>query len=250
MTQTHLWQRAKHYSLAAVAGIALAAALAATSLPSQARARKARARAGASDAGAVPVKSYGTKGAPITMEVFTDYECPSCRAFFEQTLRPMINDYVASGKVYLIHRDYPLQMHTYSGVAARWANAAAKIGDFQAAEAALYDNQEAWTPNGDVAKYLSAAMSSADFRRAEAMVKGCEGTAPQAKADRSSPLPAGDHACSLDLAMAGDIELGYKIPVTATPTYVIGYKGQQLPPSSGFVSWPVMKQFLDSLLAQ
>ncbi len=80
------------------------------------------------------------------MEVFSDYECPSCRSLYENTLRPMINDYVASGKVYLIHRDFPLPMHKYGYEAARWINAAARVGQFQNVEAALYDNQTLGRP--------------------------------------------------------------------------------------------------------
>jgi len=38
--------------------------------------------------------------------------------------------------------------------------------------------------------------------------------------------------------------------VQATPTYVITYKGMRLPAASGAVSWPILKQFFDSLLAQ
>jgi len=250
LIRTQLWRYGKQYGTAAIAALALVAALAAAGLPSQATVRKARARAArGQQSSAAPVKSYGSKSAPITMEVFTDYECPSCRAFFEQTLRPMINDYVASGKVYLIHRDFPLQMHTYSGQAARWANAAAKIGDFEPAESALYDNQTAWTADGNLQKYLSAAVSATDFRRMETIVKGCEGAAPQAKPNRGNPLPAGDH-CSLDSAIASDIQQGYGVPVNATPTFVITYKGQRMPPDSGYVSWPLLKQFFDSLLAQ
>src|ERR1700719_218535 len=71
------------------------------------------------------MKAYGSKNAPITMEVFSDYQCPSCRALFEETLKPLIADYVALGKVYLVHRDFPLPMHSHSWVAARYANAAA-----------------------------------------------------------------------------------------------------------------------------
>ena len=83
----------------------------------------------------------------------------------------MIDDYVAKGKVYLIHRDFPLQGHMYSGLAARWANAAAKIGEFQTVEAALYDNQNSWEANGDIQKYISAAMPDADFKRMEALTR-------------------------------------------------------------------------------
>lgn len=193
------------------------------------------------------VKAYGSSSAPIKMEVFTDYQCPSCRNLFEQTLRPLINDYVASGKVYLVHHDFPLSSHQYSGQAARWANAAAIVGEFGNVEAALYDNQESWEQNGDVVKYVSGAMSAAEFKRAEEIVKGCDYPAITSKPDGSDPLAGVAHPCGLDLAIAQDVRLGYKIPVRATPTYVITYKGQSLPAGSGFVSWPILKQFFDSL---
>ena len=190
-----------------------------------------------------PVKAYGSKDAPITMEVFTDYQCPSCRNLYENTLRPMINDYVASGKVYLIHHDFPLPMHKYSYEAARWANAAARVGEFASVEAALYDNQDAWGADGNIAKYVSAAMSSADFKR---VVKLMEGGC-------MTPIPAGtggSHACPFDAYIEEDRAIGMRIPVQATPTYVISYKGQHLPPGTGFVSWPILRQFFDSLLSQ
>lgn len=196
-----------------------------------------------------PMKAYGSKGAPITIEVFSDYECPMCRSLFEQTLRPMIADYVASGKVYLIHRDYPLGIpaHKYSGQAARWANAAAEIGQFENVEAAFYDNQQAWDASGDLEKYVAAAMSGADFKRVQKIMEGCEPPGPTGKQGAVNLPP---HPCSLDPYIEQDIELGNKVPVTGTPTYVITYKGQRLPPGSGFVSWPLLKQFLDNLLRQ
>jgi protein-disulfide isomerase len=190
-----------------------------------------------------PVKAYGSKDAPITMEVFTDYQCPSCRNLYENTLRPMVNDYVASGKVYLVHHDFPLPMHKYSYEAARWANAAARVGEFASVEAALYDNQDAWGADGSIAKYVSAAMSTAEFKRVEKLMDGpC-----------MVPIPAGsggNHACPFDAYIEEDRAIGMRIPVQATPTYVISYKGQHLPPASGFVSWPILKQFFDSLLSQ
>ncbi len=197
------------------------------------------------------VKSYGSASAPIRLDVFTDYQCPVCRSFYEGTLKPLISsDYVTGGKVYLVHHDFPLQTHIYSGIAARWANAAARIGRFSEAEAALYDNQEAWQANGDVAKYIAAAMPPADFRRVEALVKSCDAPAPQSSPDRSNPLAKDPRPCALDYAVADDIEIGYKVPVQATPTYVITNKRQKLPAGSGVVSWPILKQFFDSLLGQ
>ena len=187
-----------------------------------------------------PLKSYGSSSAPITMEVFTDYECPSCRSLYENTLRPMINDYVASGKVYLVHRDFPLPMHKYGYEAARWVNAAARVGQFQNVEAALYDNQDAWAADGNIEKYVASAMPAAEFKRVQKLMTGCE----------YQPPGASGQSCNLDNYINADRELGMKIPVQATPTYVITYKGQKLPAGSGAVSWPILKQFFDSLLGQ
>jgi len=197
-----------------------------------------------------PVKAYGSKDAPITMEVFTDYQCPSCRNLYEYTLRLMIGDYVASGKVYLVHHDFPLSGHKYSGQAARWANAAARVGEFQSVEAALYDNQDSWGADGNIAKYVSAAMSGAEFKRVAAIAGSCDYPAITSRPDGSNPLAGIARPCPLDIPIAQDIAMGYHIPVQATPTYVISYKGQHLPPASGAVSWMILKQFFDSLLSQ
>jgi protein-disulfide isomerase len=186
-----------------------------------------------------PVKSYGSKNAPITLEVFGDYECPSCGAFYETTLRQMINDYVAAGKVYIVHRDFPLSMHKYGYEAARWANAAAVIGKFPEAEAALYDNQNYWAESGNIEKYMSAALSPVDLKRVEKLMTGCDvNTAPAS------------HTCQFDAYIEQDRALGNQIPVQATPTFVIYHKGQKFPAGQGVVSYTVLKQFFDQLLKQ
>ena len=191
-----------------------------------------------------PMKTLGTKSAPITMEVFSDYQCPACRSFFENTLRSMINDYVANGKVYLIHRDFPLPMHPYSMDAARWTNAAARIGRFETVDAALYDTQDKWTKDGSMEQYISAALGAADFKRVQKQVQGClTQTVPPAVAAQA-------HNCELDPFIQADVALGKQVPVNSTPTIVITYKGQRYPPMSGIFTWPIMKQYLDSLLSQ
>lgn len=231
---------------AAIAGaLALVAILAAAAaLHADTKKKQTHAKASPPPA-AAPVKVYGSKGAQITMEIFTDYQCPTCGNFFEQTLRPMINDYVASGKVYVIHHDYPLQMHAYSGQAARWANAAAEVGQFETVEAALYDNQAAWTASGDLEKYISASMSGSDFKRVQKLMESCAAPGPTAKPGGIVPSP---HPCALDEFIAQDIALGNQVPVTGTPTFIIYNKGQKLPPMAQFVSWPILKKFLDSML--
>jgi protein-disulfide isomerase len=228
----------------AVTGVLFAAAYLPASQPQTAGHAKAAAM---QSAAAAPIKVYGSNTAPVRMELFTDYQCPTCGQFYEQTLRQMINDYVAAGKVYIIHHDYPLQMHQYSGQAARWANAAAEFGQFENVEAALYDNQAAWTASGNLEKYVSAAMTSKDFARVQKAMEGCLQPGPVARPGGIVPSP---HPCAVDAYIAKDIELGNQVPVTGTPTYIFYYKGQKYPAGSGFVSWPILKQFIDSLMSQ
>jgi len=230
-----------------IALLATAALALRTGASSNTKSAKAAGRSGAVETASE--KAYGSKTAPITIEIFSDYQCPQCRNLFEQTLRPMIADYVAAGKVYLVHRDYPLARpdHKYSGQAARWADSAARIGQFAAVEAALYDNAPAWEADGNIEKYVASALSAADFKRLQKLMQGCEAPGP---AGRPDAFVAAPHPCAIDASIQQDVLLGNGVPVNATPTYVITYKGQRLPPGAGFVSWPVLKQFLDNLLNQ
>lgn len=53
----------------------------------------------------------GDKNAPITLIEFSDYECPFCKRHFEQTYTQLKKDYIDTGKVKLVFRDYPLPFH-------------------------------------------------------------------------------------------------------------------------------------------
>ena len=221
------------------------------SAPALAQTHTATSKSAAKSADAKPtvpadvVKALGDKNAPVTMEVFSDYQCPSCRVLYEQTLRPMITDYVAAGKVYLVHHDSPLVMHKYSGIAARWVNAGAVVRKFPEVEAALYDNQDTWQANGEIEKFVQGAVAPVDFKRMQQLMVGC--TALPGPQMGGAPAAAG---CAIDPLIDKDIALAKLVPVTATPTYVFIYKGKSYPPASGLVSWPLLKQFIDQLLSQ
>jgi protein-disulfide isomerase len=189
-----------------------------------------RPPAGQSAAGLPDVdlhKAFGSKNAPVVMEVFSDFQCPACKTLFTTTNRRLMDDYVTSGKVYLIHRDYPLPMHAYSRVAARYARAAAQLGKVEPVEQALFQNQEKWEQNGDVDGTVAAVLSPAEMAKVRALVKG--GTL--------EPLIDKDYA------------LGQTYNVNQTPTTVFHCKGQTYP-YSGVMTYDILKQFLDQLLSQ
>lgn len=174
-----------------------------------------------------PHKAFGSKSAPIVMEVFSDFQCPACRTLFMTTNRQLMDNYVSTGKVYLVHRDFPLPMHAYSRVAARYARAAAEIGKIEPVEKTLFENQDKWEQTGDVDGTLAAVLSSAEMTKIRALVKG--GT--------------------LEPLIDKDVQLGQMYRVNSTPTTVFHSKGQTYP-YSNVMSYDILHQFLDQLLSQ
>jgi len=86
--------------------------------------------------------SRGGANARVTLEEFSDFECPAC-GVLEPGLRKVVNDY--GDRVRLIFRNYPLPMHKSAFLAARAAEAAGRQGKFWEMHDALYDHQEEWS---------------------------------------------------------------------------------------------------------
>lgn len=53
----------------------------------------------------------GRDDAPITIVEFSDYQCPFCRKFWTETYSQIKKDYIDTGKVRLVFRDFPLSFH-------------------------------------------------------------------------------------------------------------------------------------------
>ena len=93
-------------------------------------------------AGASNPYERGGKNAPVTLEEFSDFQCPAC-GNLEPGLRKVVQDY--GERVRLVFRNYPLPMHRYAFFAARAAEAAGQQGKFWEMHDALYDNQKEWS---------------------------------------------------------------------------------------------------------
>jgi len=174
-----------------------------------------------------PHKAFGSKNSAVTMEIFSDYQCPACKTLFITTNRRLMDDYVSTGKVYLIHRDFPLPMHAHSRVAARYARAAAQIGKVEAVEQALFQNQEKWEQSGDVDGTVAAVLSPTEMAKVRALLKGS----------------------TVDPMIDKDYALGQTYRVNQTPTTIFHCKGQTFP-YSGVMTYDTLKTFLDQLLSQ
>jgi len=174
-----------------------------------------------------PRKAFGSKNAPVIVEIFSDFQCPACKNLYVNTNRQVMDNYVSTGKIYLIHRDFPLQMHAHSRTAALYARAAAQIGRLEPVEQALFENQERWEASGDVDGTLASVVSAADMKKIRDLVKS--GT--------------------LEPLIEKDLALGRMHNVNQTPTTEFYAHGQTYP-YAGQINYEFLKQFLDQLLAQ
>ena len=50
----------------------------------------------------------GNKNAPVEIIEFSDYQCPFCRKFWTETLPSIKTEYIDTGKVKFVYRDFPL----------------------------------------------------------------------------------------------------------------------------------------------
>jgi protein-disulfide isomerase len=173
-----------------------------------------------------PNKAYGSKNATVIIETYTDFQCPACKQLYTTTLQRVMDNYVNSNKVYIVHRDFPLAMHAYSRVAASYARAACHIGKCDVVEQALFQNQEKWEANGDVKGTVAAVLTPAEMKKVEALVD----------------------AKTLEPLIEIDKQHGMALPVNQTPTTMIRTKDGQSYPVVGYVSFDVLKTLLDQLV--
>jgi protein-disulfide isomerase len=172
-------------------------------------------------------KESGTVMAPITVELYTDYQCPHCRAFYLETLPLLTAEFVKTGKVRLIHRDFPLAQFQYSKTAMHYANAAGQVGKFEAVALQLFETQPDWAQNGNVDAAVAKVLTPAEMEKVRKLVK------------TDSHL---DDSVARDVAMATETD-----HVTSTPTIVIVYKGKRETITGG-VPYSSLKSYLNGKL--
>ena len=169
----------------------------------------------------------GRPSAPIKIEVFSDFQCPACRAFYLETMRPVLADYADAGKVCVVYREFPLQQHQYSRQAARYGHAALELGLRQWAMVAdaLFLSQDQWAKDGKLEPVLARALTKDDLVRIKELAS----------------------QSSIDAAIDRDIALANQLQVNSTPTFFITARGKTEKIAAA-VQYPILRRYLDNLL--
>jgi protein-disulfide isomerase len=141
----------------------------------------------------------GKADAPLTMVEFTDLQCPFCRQFHTQAFEQIKKEYIDTGKLRYISRDFPLDsIHPYALAAARAARCAADQGKFWDMRHAILVNNA--TLNNDV-----FATFAGDLKMNVGTFKTCTADTSKFQAE-----------------IQKDLTEGSGVGIQGTPSFVIG----------------------------
>jgi protein-disulfide isomerase len=166
---------------------------------------------------------FGTQISATTIDLYSDFQCPHCKALYEQTLRPLIENYAKKGRVYLVEHYYPLPGHQYAVPAACYACAADRIGKYEQVCDVLFKKQDEWSRTGNVDEAACSVLTPAEAKQVRALVKD-----PSVMAE-----------------VQKDVVLGNTLRISGTPTMLVAHGGKTVP--VGEVSYSILSRYLDSL---
>ena len=171
--------------------------------------------------------AMGNNNAPIIMDVYSDFQCPHCKHFHDELQPQIVQNYVNSGKVYLIHHDFPLPSFKYSREAALYAIAASRFSKYEAVADALFARQDYWGQNGKVEEVVATALTPDEMKKVRVLVKD-----PQ-----------------IAQQLEHEIELGKAARVSSTPSIFLTRHLRVIPVPAN-TSYPILSRVLDDMLAK
>jgi protein-disulfide isomerase len=161
--------------------------------------------------------------------MYSDFQCPHCKHLHETFLPGFIKDYVDTGKVYFVCREFPLPgFGARSREAAAYATAAARVGKYQQVADALFRNQSSWAVSGKIWETVAAMLTPAEQAKVQALAK--------------------DPAVLAEVQRDVDSAMQAKVP--STPTFIITHRLQQRPWSFWDDNGALFRGYLNELLTK
>ena len=171
----------------------------------------------------------GKSSAPLTIIVFSDYECPYCKRFHDKVLPKLKKDYIDRGVVRLIHKDLPLPFHSNADLSARVARCSV-------------DNQKYWITYSELFKAQDCLSCLGPTKIAEKFHRGNEATFKSCINSKKTQA-----------AILSNISEAQLNNIKGTPTFVIGMTEEGMQGGKvieGAIPWSVLKQEVENILSK
>ena len=108
--------------------------------------------------------SMGDAKAPLVMVEYTDFQCPFCQQFHNTAFAQIKTNYIDTGKIRFVSRDFPLDFHENARRAATAGRCAAEQGKFWEMRHVMIVNAEQLKPDNLVAYAGQVKMDPAKFK--------------------------------------------------------------------------------------
>jgi protein-disulfide isomerase len=144
----------------------------------------------------------GAETAPVWLVEISDFQCPFCKRWHDESFAAIDKEFVQTGKVRLAYLNYPLSMHANARAASEAAMCASVQGKFWPLHQSLFDSQTKWAAQSNPIPTFDSLAVAAGVDAAA--WRGCmtsHATAKLIDADRDRSSTAG---------------------VQSTPTFFIG----------------------------
>lgn len=84
----------------------------------------------------------GDKKAKVVLIEFSDFQCPFCRRFWKETLPLLKKEFIDTGKIKFVYRDFPLSFHPSAQPAAEATECAEEQNKFWEMHDKIFEEQE------------------------------------------------------------------------------------------------------------
>ena len=147
----------------------------------------------------------GDPDAPISIIEFSDYQCQFCARFYSDTMPLLNSQYIETGKVNLISRDFPIvKIHSNAMPTALASECANEQGKFWEYHGELFETQNTWKQNKSDEIILTLKQFAKDLNLDQEQFDVCLDSKKYAE------------------EISNDLADGQKYFVTGTPTFFVG----------------------------
>lgn len=166
----------------------------------------------------------GDSSAKVWLVVVSDFQCPFCKQWHDESFARIVDTYVKPGKIRVAYLNFPLNMHPHAQEAAEAAMCASVQGKFWQMHDAIFATQNAWAEKPAVGTtFDSLAASTGVSMPAWRQCVSSHATAALIAADRERTGRSG---------------------VRSTPTFFVGNRVVE-----GAQPYDVFRATIDSALA-
>jgi protein-disulfide isomerase len=151
----------------------------------------------------------GSADAPVQITEYADYQCPFCQTFATLQMPTIEERLINTGRLRWRYRDFPLQQHSFSRLAAHSAACADEQGKYWQQHQRMYEGQQEWAAARDAGPVFRqyAGAIGLDLGRYDACMK------------------SGKYAGRIQASLNEGMQAG----VNSTPTLLVGdrlYRGR------------------------